>query len=140
VTKGKLFVFYGEDDFSVKEAVQRVKDSLGPPDAVGTNTTVLEGRTLPFAQLEMACNTIPFLADYRLVVADGLLDRFEDRVTRRPPRKPVKAEQAKEDEWARLGPMAESLPSTTVLGDRRQSRLWEPWSGCPEPPWREPAV
>jgi DNA polymerase-3 subunit delta len=46
-----------------------------------TNTTVLDGKTVTPEQLRNACETVPFLADKRLVIVEGLFERFE------PPRK-----------------------------------------------------
>ena len=71
------FVFFGPDDFSVTEALAEVKAQLGPQDALMANTATLEGGTLSFQQFRLVCDSVPFLADYRLVLVKGLLERFE---------------------------------------------------------------
>ena len=46
------------------------------PEMVELNTTWLEGRTATAAELGNACDTLPFLAERRLVIASGLLARL----------------------------------------------------------------
>lgn len=46
------------------------------PELAALNTSRLEGRTLTFAELHNACDTLPFLAERRLVVVEGLLARL----------------------------------------------------------------
>ena len=111
---GKTYIFYGEDEPSASEALHVVKQALGPPEEVLTNTTTFDGRVLMPGELEMACNTVPFMSGYRLIVVNGFLERFEERQAPRPSRKePTKV--AREDEWARLGPMVKGTPPSTVL-------------------------
>ena len=113
---GKLYVFFGEEEYSAKEALEGVKAGLGPREALGPNTTTLEGRTVPFGQVEMACRTMPFLGDWRLVVVEGLLDRLEERPGRRPARKAPKQESGRQaDDWSRLAETVKGMPSTSVL-------------------------
>lgn len=120
---GETYIFYGEDEPSVSEAVQGVKQALGPTEEVLSNTTSFDGKTLTPGQLEMACNTVPFMSGYRLIVVSGFLERFEDRQPG-PRARPARAQKAasdgsakatKEDEWARLGPMLKAMPPSTVL-------------------------
>jgi DNA polymerase-3 subunit delta len=44
-----------------------------------TNTTTLDGRQVTLEQLQNTCNTVPFLAEKRLVIVEGLLERFESK-------------------------------------------------------------
>jgi DNA polymerase-3 subunit delta len=76
-----LHVFIGEDDYSLRQALEGIRKGIGDPTALMSNTTVLDGRTVTPEQLRNACETVPFLAEKRLVVVEGLLERFE------PPRK-----------------------------------------------------
>jgi DNA polymerase-3 subunit delta len=80
-----LHVLVGEDDYSIHQALEEIKKGIGDPAALMTNTTVLEGPQLTPDRLRAACRTVPFLADRRLVIVDGLLERFEPKA--RPPRK-----------------------------------------------------
>lgn len=72
-----LHVLVGEDDFSIRQAVEEIKKGIGDPTALMTNTTVLNGRQVTTEQLKNACETVPFLSEKRMVIIDGLLERFE---------------------------------------------------------------
>jgi DNA polymerase-3 subunit delta len=72
-----LHILVGADDFSLRQALEEIKKSIGDPTALMTNTTVLEGKAVTPEQLRAACETVPFLAGKRLVIVEGLLERFE---------------------------------------------------------------
>jgi DNA polymerase-3 subunit delta len=74
-----FYVFHGADEFTRAETLADFKRRLGPPDTVDLNTTVLEGGGLTLAELHHACDTVPFLAEKRLVVVKGLLTRLSAR-------------------------------------------------------------
>ena len=74
-----LYILYGEDDFSRRQALDDIKAGLGAGDLLEANTVILESKQLSLAQLTAACNTTPFLAPQRLVIVEGLLKRFESR-------------------------------------------------------------
>ena len=80
-----LHILIGEDDFSIRQALEEIKKAIGDPAALMTNTTVLDGRQVTPEQLRAACETVPFLAEKRLVIVEGLLERFEPKG--RPARK-----------------------------------------------------
>ena len=72
-----LYILYGRDDFSLNQAVDKIKADLGDREMVATSTTILEGRHLTLNELRNKCGVAPFLSSYRLVIVDGLLGRFE---------------------------------------------------------------
>ncbi len=72
-----LHVLLGEDDYSIRQALEEIKKTIGDETALLTNTTVLDGRQISLDQLHSACETVPFLSEKRLVVVEGLLGRFE---------------------------------------------------------------
>jgi DNA polymerase-3 subunit delta len=74
-----LHILIGEDDFSSHQALETIKKSAGDPTALMPNTTELEGTKVTPGQLRAACETVPFLADKRLVIVAGLLARFEPK-------------------------------------------------------------
>lgn len=74
-----LHILIGENDFTLRQALEEIKKSVGDPASVMPNTTVLEGARVTPEQLRSACETVPFLADKRLVVVEGLLERFEPK-------------------------------------------------------------
>ena len=73
-----FYVFYGDDDFSRAEELARLRSKLagGDPAMAQLNTSFLDGRRLSLGELRHACDTIPFMADRRLVIVQGLLTRL----------------------------------------------------------------
>jgi DNA polymerase III subunit delta len=89
-----LHVFIGEDDYSIRQALAEIKKNIGDATALMTNTTVLDGRQVTLAQLRAAGETVPFLAEKRLVIIEGLLERFE--TVAKPGKKKTKESQPEE--------------------------------------------
>ena len=71
-----FYILYGSDEFSLREELERIKEGLGDREALASNTTVFEGKQVGFNQLMDACMTMPFLGSHRLVIVEGLLERF----------------------------------------------------------------
>ncbi|MCD6554527.1 MAG: DNA polymerase III subunit delta [Anaerolineae bacterium] len=79
-----FYLFHGEDEFSRAEAVQNLKQRMdGDPAMVDLNTAILDGRKITLGELRHACDTIPFLADRRLVIVEGLLGALSGQEKRR---------------------------------------------------------
>lgn len=113
---GKLYIFCGEDEFSSREELELLKKDLGPREALDPNTTTLNGSAVSFSQLEMVCHTVPFLADWRLVIVDGLLTRLGLEGNRSPPARTVKRQKSPRlNEWDGLAAMISAAPETTVV-------------------------
>lgn len=72
-----LYVLIGEDDYSIRQALEEIKKTIGDPTALMTNTIVFDGRQVTPEHLRSACDTVPFLSEKRLVIVDGLFERFE---------------------------------------------------------------
>jgi len=108
-----LYILYGQDDFSLRQALQQIKADLGDPEIVATNTAVLEGQHLALAELKNKCNAAPFLSPYRLVIVEGLLARFE------PKEGKARSGRGKSKnglgEWEGLDSYVKRIPETTVL-------------------------
>lgn len=79
-----LYILHGEDDFSMREALAKIKEELGDKELVATNTIVFQGTHISPEQLISTCDTLPFLAPKRLVIVEGLLSRFEQRDKGKP--------------------------------------------------------
>ena len=107
-----LYVLIGEDDFSIRETLEEIKAAIGDATALLTNTTVLDGRQVSIEQLKNACETVPFLADKRLVIVEGLLGRFDP--TGRTNRKKSKKTEANE-EFRVFSDVAKQLPEFSEL-------------------------
>ncbi|MCX7911579.1 MAG: DNA polymerase III subunit delta [Dehalococcoidales bacterium] len=73
-----MHVLVGEDDYSIHEAIEEIKRGIGDPSGLLSNSTTLDGRTVTAEELQGACSTVPFLAEKRLVVVEGLLARYEE--------------------------------------------------------------
>lgn len=72
-------ILHGEDEFSRSEQVQRMRAELGDPQFADLNIARLDGRRVTVGELAHACDSIPFLAEKRLVIVEGMLTRFEAR-------------------------------------------------------------
>ncbi|MSQ27152.1 MAG: DNA polymerase III subunit delta [Dehalococcoidia bacterium] len=107
-----IYLFHGENDFLIQEAASEVAAALGPPDMVSLNTSRLEGAKLSYAELQQACDTIPFLAPARLVVVEGLLHRFESRDNEAPQ---AKGRNKLDSGWDQLAVHASQMPESTHL-------------------------
>ena len=108
-----LYILHGQDDFSLNQALEKIKADLGDRETVATNTTRLEGQHLTLAQLRNQCDTAPFLSLHRLVIVDGLLGRFEEKQSR--PRSGKVRSRNGLGEWEGLDAHIEQMPDTTVL-------------------------
>jgi DNA polymerase-3 subunit delta len=72
-TTARLHLYYGRDDFSLREAYDELRAALDTDGLLATNTTELAGRGLKPAELIQHATALPFLAEARVVVVDGLL-------------------------------------------------------------------
>ena len=108
-----LYILYGEDDFSLGQALEKIKADLGDRETVATNTTRLEGQHLTLAELRNKCGAAPFLSSYRLVLVDGLLGRFETKQSRTRTGKGKSGNGL--GEWEGLDSYIRQMPETTVL-------------------------
>ncbi len=108
-----LYILYGQDDFSLNQAMGIIKADLGDREMVATNTTRLEGQHLTLRELRNKCGAAPFLSSHRLVIVDGLLGRFEVKQSR--PRSGKGKSGNGLGEWEDLSSYIEQMPETTVL-------------------------
>jgi len=109
-----LYLLIGQDDFSRHQSLQEIKSSIGDDALFAANVTVLDGHQLPVSQLRTVCETVPFLAEKRLVIVAGLLERFESR-GESSRRKKVKPVADRENEYKSLAACLSGLPESTVL-------------------------
>jgi len=109
-----LYVLLGQDDFSLRQTLEGIKKGIGDHDLLPANITVLEGQQLPLAQLRSICETVPFLAEKRLVIVEGLLARFEPK-GRSSPRKKTTQVTNQENEYKSLAACISKLPESTIL-------------------------
>jgi DNA polymerase-3 subunit delta len=71
-----FYLFHGEGEFSRSETLDEFKKKMGDPGLVELNTTVFDGRKVTLGELKHACDSVPFMAERRLVIVEGLLTRL----------------------------------------------------------------
>jgi DNA polymerase-3 subunit delta len=103
-----FYVFHGEDEFTRSETLADFKRRLGPSETVALNTTVLDGSKITLADLRHTCDAIPFLADRRLIIVEGLLSYLSSR-------RGQKLSSAKQKFLDALTDYLPQLPPTTRL-------------------------
>lgn len=108
-----LHVLIGEDDFSINQALGEIKKGIGDATALMTNTNVLNGRLVTKEQLSNACETVPFLAEKRLVIVEGLLERFEP--SEKSDKKKAPRQAAQPEEYKLFSESIKKLPPFTEL-------------------------
>ena len=109
-----LYILFGQDDFSLRQSLEEIKGSIGDATLLAANTTEFGGQNLTLGELRAACETVPFLAEKRLVIVDGLLGRFEPEVRANRKRKTVKATGQKND-YEPMVACLSNLPDSTIL-------------------------
>lgn len=77
-----LYIFYGADEFSQREELAKLCREFASQQLGDLNTTKLDGARLSLDQLRTACNVVPFFAEKRVIVINGLLARFEPKQPR----------------------------------------------------------
>jgi DNA polymerase-3 subunit delta len=73
----RLRVLIGPDEYAQERAIAALIADMGDPQMAALNTTKLGGSEVTPEALLAATRTVPFLADRRLVIARGLLARFQ---------------------------------------------------------------
>jgi DNA polymerase-3 subunit delta len=90
-------LFHGHDTHTQRETLAAMLAKEGDPDMLSLNTTRLSGR-IDLAQLQQACNAMPFLARVRVVLVEDLFVTIPDK-----------------DFMERLEAYLRKLPATTRL-------------------------
>lgn len=109
-----LYILYGEDDFSINKSLEEIKQGLGDQALLATNTTTFDSPKLTLDQLRTVSETVPFLAEKRLVIVEGLLGRFESRGRPRRQKKMAPPTEPKV-EYKAFAAHLSNIPDSTVL-------------------------
>ncbi|HXG42362.1 MAG TPA: DNA polymerase III subunit delta [Dehalococcoidia bacterium] len=133
-----LYIFYGQDTFSLREAVDQLRQRLDADGSLWANTVSLDGVRLRPQELLEACQATPFLGPHRLVLVRGLLGRFQGEGRRRPqalgpwqslaealPGMPASTHLVLVEE----GPLDASNPLLSLLRPHAQVQEFSPISG-----------
>ena len=110
-----IYVLFGQDDFSLQESLTEIKKGLGEQELLAINTTVLDGQQLTLNQLKGTCDTMPFLAQKRLVIVEGLLGRFEPKARGGARQRNSTPKLARLDGPRALSAYIKEMPASTVL-------------------------
>lgn len=94
-----VYLFYGEDEFSISQEIEKLEKKLGDPAIASLNISRLDGRALSFEELENAVRAMPLLVSRRLVVVYHPLAKFDNHP----------------DLQAKFLALLESLPQSTAL-------------------------
>ena len=107
------------DGFLVSQALKRLQDQVGPPEVLEANSHRLQGAQINLPQLRAVTDAVPFLAEYRLVLVEGLFALYNPpegrrRTSRQPGRGSSPSPQLAT--WERLPRyIEEEMPPTTWL-------------------------
>ncbi|MDP3878767.1 MAG: DNA polymerase III subunit delta [Dehalococcoidales bacterium] len=108
-----LYILTGQDDYSLTRALEEIKKGLGDPELLASTTTILDGQQVVPDEVKNVCATVPFLAEKRLVIIKGLLQRFEAAGRRG---RQTKTSRTSPAEDARVfAACFTGMPDTTVL-------------------------
>jgi DNA polymerase-3 subunit delta len=106
-----LYIFYGPDSFSLRESLNALKAELDEDGSLAANTVRLDARDTTPEEVMAACDTVPFLAQRRLVIVQGLLQT----VARRFQEADGDDAPANVGRWQTLVEYIDRMPLTTVL-------------------------
>ncbi len=109
-----LYILTGQDDFSLRCSLEKLKAALGDSSLLEANTMILDGHKVTPDQLRTTCDTLPFLAEKRLIIVYGLLERFEPRV-KPDRRKKTAGTSERQGECKSFATGISNLPDSTVL-------------------------
>ena len=110
-----IHLLYGEDDYSLREHLASIKEQVKPPDLRDVNTAILDGAETSLDELTATCDTVPFLAEKRLVVVEGLLSLFERRAPSRSAAGGSSDQRPGLDRWQQLPEYLARVPESTDL-------------------------
>ena len=74
-----LYIFHGPDDFTRNEAISALKAEMGDPSLADLNITVLEGQETTLGEIRHNADSMPFMADKRLVIVNGYINAIKGK-------------------------------------------------------------
>lgn len=108
-----LYILAGPDDFSRTEALAEIKNGLGDASMLSSNTSIFDGKKVTPDELAVVCQAIPFLSEKRLVIIEGLLERFSSDAPKSKGRKTSRT-SAKQNDIEIFINIFTMLPESTV--------------------------
>ena len=118
-----IHLLFGGDELSLQECVDSLKATVEPEELRDVNVSSLDAQSLSLEELKATCDTVPFLAERRLVVVRGLLSQFEARPGARGGSGASPVESRRLGAWEGLAEYLPQVPESTdlVLIDDRLS-------------------
>lgn len=120
VEKPIVYLVHGEDTLAMRSFVATLRERMGDPGMAELNTQQLDGSVVTDEQLRAAVNTLPFLAERRLVIVEHPLARLNSAPARQ-----------------RFLELLQGLPLSTalvlLLPDENEPRRG--WKNYPEDHW-----
>lgn len=111
-----IYLLYGGDDFSLQETLSSLKEAVEPAELRDVNIAALDGTRVTVEELVAASSTVPFLAEKRMVIVDGLLSLFEVRApSRSASSRATSTRGAALGQWEPLAQRLSGIPETTDL-------------------------
>lgn len=74
-----VYVFYGQDEPTLKETLAELCARATDAATADLNTTRFDGREAEVGTIQSAANTLPFLAETRLIMVDGITEANPSR-------------------------------------------------------------
>jgi DNA polymerase-3 subunit delta len=74
-----FYLLHGDNELERSEKIAEFKQKIGDASLRDLNVTTLDGRKVTLGEVQHAADAIPFLADKRLVIVEGLLTRLVSR-------------------------------------------------------------
>jgi DNA polymerase-3 subunit delta len=110
-----VHLLFGDDTFTVQETLSLMKEKVWTADLRDVNTTVLDGDQVSLDLLVATCDTVPFLAEKRMVIVQGLLSLFERRVPSQARGGGGRQQPPSMGEWKALPEYLSRVPESTDL-------------------------
>lgn len=111
-----LHLYFGADLFRRNSGLKAYLKSLGDPDMLALNTVRVDGRRVGLDEIFMHSDTIPFMADHRLILVDGLAEQFERKKRGTPASEANGGGRTKDNAIAgRLVDYASRMPATSEI-------------------------
>lgn len=73
-----FYLFHGKDTYSQRESLKGLLAKQGDPEMLSLNTTLLGGKA-SFAELQGACDAMPFLSRVRVVIVEDMFAGTTDK-------------------------------------------------------------
>jgi DNA polymerase-3 subunit delta len=110
-----FYIIHGPDNYSVHQELGKIKQGLGDQVLLSTNTSILDGRQLSLNELTDICSAIPLFSPFRLVIVEGLLEKFDIGTTMYGQSKHISKVSSGLKDWESLSGYIGNIPQTTIL-------------------------